>query len=176
MRSSTASIGTETQEQYEALITEVLSKMVPGDPWVNMRPGEDAYFMFARAKHDEDTFEWCPDNYLQIVTNTRTGFGAVSWFVTDEWPAQRPDAIADHVWVSQNPTPPHDPGVIGDPGYPRWYHPRHAIPLTEVEAAMREFCQRGTGERPECIRWTGFSDTDSLLDAEQYRALFRHVA
>ncbi|WP_182546090.1 Imm1 family immunity protein [Halosaccharopolyspora lacisalsi] len=65
--------------------------------------------------------------------------------------------------------------MIGDPGYPRWYHPRHAIPLEQVEAAVREFCRRGTGDRPECLFRAEVSD-DSLLTSPQYRAMFRHAA
>ena len=165
----------ETSDRVESLIHAVMHDLAPGDPWRDMRPGEDAYLMLAEGKHDEETFDWFPHNYLQVVANQCTGFGAVSWFVTDEWPSQGADPVADHAWVSLNADSPEDPKVIGDPGYPRWYHPRHAIPLEQVEAAVREFCRRGTGDRPECLFWAEVSD-GSLLTSPQYRAMYRHAA
>lgn len=166
----------ESPQQVEALINKVLYDLDPGTPWEAMAPGEDAYFSFATARHDADTFDWWPDNYLQIATNPRTGFGALTWTHTEE--RQVADSLYGHRWVSVNPRPAQDPAVIGDPGYPRWFHPSYTIPLDHVEAAIREFCHRGTGDRPECILWS--SDGDDLdrlyVDAHQYRAVLRNAA
>jgi hypothetical protein len=93
---------------------------------------------------------------LVVSVNRITGFGALRW---------------NFAWMAHNPDPPVDPRVIGDPGFPRWYHPRHALPLRRVEQAVTDFCQAG-GARPGGVEWVeDGGDEDRLyLDAEQYRA------
>ncbi|MGW2935724.1 Imm1 family immunity protein [Streptomyces sp. NPDC001156] len=32
-------------------------------------------------------------------------------------------------------------------------YPRSTLPVTQVHAALEEFCRTGAGDRPECIYW-----------------------
>jgi hypothetical protein len=58
------------------------------------------------------------------------------------------------VWISNNPAPPVvDPGVIADPGLPRYHQPRSTLPVARVRAAVKEFCRTGTGHRPSRVDW-----------------------
>lgn len=152
----------ETLEQIEALVNEVMTGPAPGNPWVNMDAGEEAEFCWAAERFTEDTFDWFPDNDLHVVVNRLTGFGAVR---------------CNNEWLSYNAALPWDPQVTGDPCCPRWYQPRYVLPLEQVEQALREFC-RTEGQRPTCIEWAEYDgDHDRLyLDAEEYRAMFRHAA
>lgn len=126
--------------------------------------GDEATFILGKRKYvEEDLFgNWDPHSELQVTANTRTGFGAMRW---------------NYRFISYSADPPWDPQVIGDSGYPRWYHPRYAVPLTQVEWAVREF-YRTEGQRPTCVEWAeDGGDHDRLyLDALQYRAMFRTAA
>ncbi|RCW39186.1 immunity protein Imm1 of predicted polymorphic toxin system [Halopolyspora algeriensis] len=154
----------ETPEQADALVRRVVSELRSGNPWVNMDAGDEVTFVLGDRKYtDEDLFgNWDPYGELQVTANTRTGFGAVRW---------------NYRFMSCSAEPPWDPQVIGDPGFPRWYHPRYVIPLARVEESVREFSRTG-GQRPGCIEWAeDGGDHDRLyLDAVQYRAMFRHAA
>lgn len=92
------------------------------------------------------------DNLLQVAINRSTGFGALIWGVTMKSP--RKGGIYDSVWISDNPQPPNfDPQLISDPGYPLFHDPHSALPLSQVRKALEEFCETGTGDRPECVNW-----------------------
>ena len=105
--------------------------------------------MFSDTRHAGGGLDW-PDNYLHVAANISTGYGGLVWFVADRHP--RRGGVFDHVWVSDNPSPPDfDPQVISDPGEPRLHDPRSVLPLPRVRAAVEEFCRTGTGMRPESI-------------------------
>ncbi|MEV6995620.1 Imm1 family immunity protein [Streptomyces sp. NPDC093228] len=113
-------------------------------------PGDDAWFSFAGERHSDENR--VADNHLRLAVNHRTGYGSLVWFVNDKSPKK--GGIYDPVWVSDNPEPPDfDPRVVSDPGYPLFHDPASTLPITQVRAAVEEFCRKGTGERPECINW-----------------------
>ncbi|WP_229075924.1 Imm1 family immunity protein [Actinoplanes sp. DH11] len=128
-------------------------------------PGEVAELTFARQPwhgYDVDT-----DNHLFISINVETGFGALTWYVMQNRP--RASDIHDVVWVTDNPQPTDaDPRVVADPDAGGFYHPRSAIPLEQVRAALVEFCATGTGDRPECVSWTP-GRIDGWRQDEPYR-------
>ena len=91
-------------------------------------------------------------NSLKIAINKTTGYGALIWFVTAQFPKK--GGIYDRVWVSNNQQPPgFDTRVASDPWDPDFHDPRSTLPLASVRAAVEEFCRTGTGDRPECIDW-----------------------
>ncbi|MGW2084238.1 Imm1 family immunity protein [Streptomyces sp. NPDC001880] len=95
------------------------------------------------------------DSYLHVAINYRTGYGALKWLLPPGSAVLSDVAIAERVWISDNPTPPDmDPYVISDPGLPHYHHLRSALPIPAVRAAAEEFCRTGTGMRPSCIEWT----------------------
>lgn len=113
-------------------------------------PGQVAELTFARLPwqgHAVDT-----DNHLFVSANEETGFGALTWFVDQGWP--RKGEIYNDVWVTDNPKPPSfDPRVVSDPDCGTFYHSRSDIPLSQVRAALVEFCSMRSGDRPECVSW-----------------------
>ena len=110
---------------------------------------------------DEPPFDWQALSMLTVSVNSRTGLGAVRWNLTS---------------ASVNPRPPQDPRVVCDPEVPYWFHPRHVLPVSQVLAAAREFCQ-WQGAQPACVDWADFNGAaGSYLDPVQYRKLFPTAA
>jgi Immunity protein Imm1 len=106
--------------------------------------------------------------------NTETGYGGLTWFVTQDRAVAAGDEIADHVWVTDNPSPPgFDPRVVSELHYPVFYHPNSTIPAAQVQAALEEFCRTSTGDRPECVRWVHGTVSGERLDAEPNRGIKR---
>jgi hypothetical protein len=117
-----------------------------------------AWFGFSDFRVDETGM---PDNFLRVAVNGETGYGGLTWGVTDKHP------MASGVWVSNNPNPPEfDPRVISDPGCPLFYEPRSTLPLSLVRAAVEEFCYTGTGTRPLCIGWVRSNVNGRRLDSK----------
>jgi len=83
------------------------------------------------------------ESHLQASLNKTTGYGAFIWYPPD-----------GQVWISDNPRPPAlDPRVIADPGYPLFHDPASALPLSQFQKVLEEFCYSGTGTRPERADW-----------------------
>lgn len=153
----------ETWPEMSALITEVIENLEAETDTPYWSPGDDACFMFSDRRHVDGPD--MPDNFLRIAVNTSTGFGGLIWLVGENHPAR--GGIFDHVWVSNNPNPPDfDPRVVSDPGEPMFHDPRSALPVSEVRAAVEEFCRTGTGNRPECIHWVRGHANGYRLDAD----------
>jgi hypothetical protein len=141
----------ETWPEVLALINEVMQNLNAESHAPYYDPGEDAKLMFSSKRHTGEATDW-PNNFLQIAVNTATGYGGLIWFVTEGYPEK--GGIFDHVWVSNNPTPPDfDPRVVSDPGEPMFHDRRSALPIPRVREAVEEFCRIGTGARPERISW-----------------------
>ncbi|MGW3130668.1 Imm1 family immunity protein [Streptomyces sp. NPDC001123] len=110
------------------------------------------------------------DSYLHVAINHQTGYGALKWLLPPGSDVSVDAAIAGHVWISDNPTPPHmDPYVISDPDLPRYHNPRSTLPIPAVRAAAEEFCRTGTGMRPSSIDWTPGNLSGVRLDVPDSR-------
>ncbi len=134
-----------------ASLLEVLESLPKAD-WPY--GGTAAEFTFT-DRHRDPAEEWNHDSYLHVAVNARTRYGALKWMLPKESTVLADPHIADHVWLSDNPAPPAvDPDVLADPCFPRFHHPRSALPATLIRAAVEEFCRTGTGQRPTCIDWT----------------------
>jgi hypothetical protein len=158
----------QTWPQMTELIDEVMTNLAtedPDSPWIVA--GEVASFMFVgRRRADPHRPPW-PDNYLAVAVNTKTGYGALTWFVNEPRALVTDDEIASHVWVTDNPSPPSfDPRVVGDPGIPVFYHPTSTIPAAQIRTALEEFCRTGTGDRPGSVAWVHGEPSGRRLDAE----------
>ncbi|MFC4005964.1 Imm1 family immunity protein [Nonomuraea purpurea] len=137
--------------------------------------GMTAAFIFTERHLEMDVFPHDFDNYLHIAVNAVTGFGALTWFVTEGSAVPVDPAIAEHVWISDNPHPPaFDPDVFSDPGFPRYHHPRSTLPVPQIRTALEEFCRTGTGQRPECIRWTPGELSGRRLDTPEPEEQIAH--
>ncbi|GIE32723.1 hypothetical protein Ait01nite_057680 [Actinoplanes italicus] len=85
------------------------------------------------------------DSRLEVHVNTFTGYGGLIWYESH--------ATADSppCWISDASDPPDfDPMVIANDA-PSTFDPRSLLPVTEVRAAVAEFCR--TGARPRCVGW-----------------------
>lgn len=103
-------------------------------------------------------------NHLVVSLNGETGFGALTWHVTESWP--RADGIYGEAWVTDNPFPAEvDPRVLSDRDTGTFFHRTSAIPEDGVRAALSEFCSTGTGDRPECVSWVPSRIDGWRLDA-----------
>ncbi|WP_443069026.1 Imm1 family immunity protein [Streptomyces sp. NBC_01278] len=95
------------------------------------------------------------ESYLHVAVNHQTGYGALKWLLPPGSSVLVDATIAEHVWISDNPTPPDtDPRVMADSDLMRYHHLRSTLPIPAVRAAVEEFCRTGTGMRPSCIKWT----------------------
>ncbi|MGA4863687.1 Imm1 family immunity protein [Streptomyces lavendulocolor] len=124
-------------------------------------PGEDAWFCIAEQRTTDA--RPVPGSNLRVAVNQHHGYGALVWFTDDAFPAS--GGVYDSVWVSDNPEPPHfDPRVVSDPGYPIFYDPSSALPVTQIRAAVDEFCNARSGARPECLNWVAGRVNGERLD------------
>ena len=149
-----------TAEQTRAVIIEIMTTLDGGNPWQDTEWGETAALYFADQPLTAETFAeppftWNATHELVVAVNRNTGFGTLRW---------------DTEFMSSNPNPPGDPAVVGDPCVPYWYHPRYAIPLSQLEDAIRQFCIR-QGARPEGITWSddGARHDQLYLSTDEYR-------
>jgi Immunity protein Imm1 len=155
-----------TAHDVELLISEFMMTLTAGNPWVNMDCGETGELYFADSALTAETFaeppfEWQPDSVLTVSINRSTGYGALRWNMKV---------------ASSNATPPKDPRVVYDPEVPYWFHPRHVLPLAQIDAAVSEFCH-GDGEIPASVDWVDFNRAaGSYVDSDQYRTLFPKAA
>jgi hypothetical protein len=147
----------QTREEMSALVSEAMANLKSeGHVMVNGRPyptnGGVAYFSFAdRRLSGEGGPDTYPDNGIAVSVNRSTGYGALVWFVT---PRFKRGGIYDSAWVSDNPEPPgFDPRVVADPSDSVFHEPANTLPLPRIKEALEEFCQIGTGDRPESIKW-----------------------
>ncbi|MFJ5123151.1 Imm1 family immunity protein [Kitasatospora sp. NPDC088548] len=154
----------ETWPEMALLIDEAIKNLESESNSPYYSPGDDARFMFSDRRYAGGTD--APNNFLHVAVNSLTGFGALIWFVSDDHPVR--GGVFDHVWVSDNLNPPSfDPRVVSDPGEPRFHDPRSCLPISEVRAALEEFCRTGTGNRPECIYWVrGYMNGYRLPEGE----------
>lgn len=124
-------------------------------------PGEDAWFCVADQRYSEDAPVAASN--LRVAINRRHGYGALVWFVDEKFP--RDGGVYDSVWISDNPEPlDFDPRVVSDPGYPLFHDPASTLPLSQVQAAVEEFCRLCSGNRPECINWVAGHMNAQRLD------------
>jgi hypothetical protein len=143
-----------TWPEMATLITEVIEGSSPERSGPGVDPGEEAEFSWAEGRHDADTFDWWPDNYLKVAVNPTTGFGALLWYATVDRVGQPGDEIPKHIWVSDNPEPPDfDPRVVADAGHPTFHDRRSTLPTERIRVALEEFCRAGTGDRPSSVSW-----------------------
>lgn len=92
------------------------------------------------------------NNHLRISFNTESGYGALIWYVTEDWPHS--GGIYDDIWVTSNPKPvDFDPLVLADSHTGEYHHHNSAIPEEDVRAALVEYCTTATGDRPGCVSW-----------------------
>lgn len=164
----------DTCEETSRLISEVMDNLKSErrvGQWYD--PGEDAWFSFYdQAQNFHDDF---PDSCLRVAVNRSTGYGALIWCVTQG--SARRGGIYDSVWISDNSAPPaFDPRVVSDPGYPLFHDSRSALPLSDVRAAVEEFCRSDTGERPRCIGWTPGHLDGKRLDREPVELVAHDIA
>ncbi len=150
-----------TEEQVEQLITEVMTTLDSGDPRRPLVCGEVAALYFADQPLTAETFSeppftWTATHELVVAINRATGLASCGG-TPSSCPATRPPA---------------DPAVLGDPFIPSWDHPRYAIPLADVEAAVREFCFGGSS-RPVAVAWSddGARHDRPYLSSEEYLAV-----
>ncbi|WP_328672472.1 Imm1 family immunity protein [Streptomyces sp. NBC_00328] len=105
------------------------------------------------------------DSYLHVAVNNQTGYGALKWLLPPGSTVSIDAAIAEHVWISNNSTPPDvDPHVVSEPDLSRYYDPQSTLPIAVVRAATEEFCRAGNGMRPSCIDWTPGDFSGRRLD------------
>ncbi|MFI1200624.1 Imm1 family immunity protein [Streptomyces sp. NPDC020883] len=158
----------ENWREMSDLITEVTENLKSEDPGaLGISPGDLACFMFASERHTSDTFSWWPDNFLHVAVNASTGYGGLTWNLSAERAAKAQDEMSNHVWVTDNSTPPDfDPRVVSDPGYPLFYSPSSTLPVSQIRAALEEFYRAGTGNRPECVSWVRGELNGQRLDGE----------
>ncbi|MFC7219303.1 Imm1 family immunity protein [Streptomyces polyrhachis] len=98
------------------------------------------------------------ESVLSVGVNSESGYGALIWWCEDASVERVAAAagveVAEHVWVSVNPSPPdRDPKVTSDPWCPSYFDRISALPLTEIRAAVEEYFRTGDGLRPSGIEW-----------------------
>lgn len=142
----------ETSPEMSRLIDLVIRGQSVSIPGVGI--GDPVSFSFTTQPYTMQSKGWWPDNYLRVGVNAKAGYGGLVWYVSPRRAEIVGDEKSRQCWVSDNPTPPEfDPQVLSDPGSPICYDRRSVLPVARVREALQEFCNRGTGDRPECIDW-----------------------
>ncbi|MEV7750026.1 Imm1 family immunity protein [Streptomyces griseofuscus] len=94
------------------------------------------------------------DSYLQVSTNPLTRYGALRWQVPEDSVVRVDREIARSMWTSNNPEPPVlDQNVVADLSDGRLFEPRNTLPISDIRAAVEEFCELRSGQRPTAISW-----------------------
>lgn len=105
------------------------------------------------------------DSYLQVMANPLTGYGALRWQVPEGSVVRVDRNVARGVWISKNPEPPVlDQNVVADLGDWKLVEPRNTLPMSDIRAAVEEFCELRSGQMPTAICWDrgGFGAYRSL--------------
>ncbi|WP_153547953.1 Imm1 family immunity protein [Streptomyces sp. RB17] len=156
----------------QRIIDEVFGNLRGGGDSAMNSAGEGVTVEFTLSKGRANRIDALQnfDSYLHAAVNHQTGYGALKWLLPPGSAVFIDAAIAEHVWISDNPTPPDmDPHVISDPDLPRYHHVRSTLPMHAVRAAVEEFCRTGTGMRPSCIDWTPGDLSGRRLDVPDSR-------
>ncbi|MEU6381237.1 Imm1 family immunity protein [Streptomyces sp. NPDC046909] len=94
------------------------------------------------------------DSCLQVSTNPLTGYGALTWLIPEGSEVRVDQEIARSVWISKNPEPPKSGQcVVADFGDRRMFEPGSVLLISEIRAAVEEFCELRTGSRPAAVCW-----------------------
>ncbi|WP_433406571.1 Imm1 family immunity protein [Streptomyces sp. CA-146814] len=94
------------------------------------------------------------DSYLQLSINPLTEYGALKWQVPEDSAIRVDPEIARSVWISKNPEPPVlDQNVVADLHNWKLFKPRNTLPVSEIRAAVEEFCELRSGQRPTAVCW-----------------------
>ncbi|MFE3858625.1 Imm1 family immunity protein [Streptomyces griseorubiginosus] len=113
-----------------------------------------------------------PDNVLSIGINFSSEYAGILWYcegtVSRRVSAEVGHDVANHAWVSLNPTPPDlDPKVLSDPGCPTFFDRVSALPLSSIRPVVEEYFRAGTGFRPTQVQWTKGHYTGELYVEEE---------
>lgn len=112
-----------------------------------------------------------PENVLSIGIYFSSGYGGLLWYcdgvVAHRVSAEVSPDVANHAWVSLNPTPPdRDPKVLSDPGCPTFFNRVSMVPLSRIRPVVEEYFREGTGFRPRRAQWTKGHYTGELYIEE----------
>ncbi|MEV0041280.1 Imm1 family immunity protein [Streptomyces sp. NPDC050804] len=112
-----------------------------------------------------------PDNVLSIGIDFSSEYGGLLWYcdgmLSHRVSAEVGHDVANHAWVSLNPTPPHsDPKVLSDPWCPTFFDRISVVPLSSIRPVVEEYFREGTGFRPAQVQWTKGHYTGELYVEE----------
>ncbi|MFI0545271.1 Imm1 family immunity protein [Streptomyces sp. WSLK1-3] len=112
-----------------------------------------------------------PDNVLSIGINFSSEYAGFLWhcegIISQRVSAEVGHDVANHAWVSLNPTPPEaDPKVLSDPGCPTFFDRVSVLPLSSIRPVVEEYYQEGTGFRPAQVQWVKGHYTGELYAEE----------
>lgn len=115
-----------------------------------MEEKENAWFCLADRYVDDKVL--AAEISMRVAINRNSGYGALIWSagIGFAWKG----SIYESIWITDNDSPPElDPKVVVDTETRRYHDPSSVVPLSDVQAAVEEFCLQGTGDRPECVKW-----------------------
>ncbi|WP_405668827.1 Imm1 family immunity protein [Streptomyces sp. NBC_01166] len=136
-----------------------------------IKPSVDLAFQVIWDVAADKNYATPPDNVLSIGINFSSGYGGLLWYsdgmLSHQISAEVGHDIANHAWVSLNPTPPHsDPRVLSDPSCPTFFDRLSAVPLSSIRPVVEEYFREGTGFRPTQVQWTKGHYTGELYVEE----------
>ncbi|WP_394816771.1 Imm1 family immunity protein [Streptomyces lonegramiae] len=138
------------------LIDELTSSGSGRDSGVAGRPERGVFATFILFVPHRDPMESDQyfDSCLQVSVNSLTGYGALRWLIPEGSEVRMDQDIARSVWISKNAEPPiSDPKVVADLSNGRLFEPRSVLPVSDIRAAIEEFCELRTGQRPGAVCW-----------------------
>lgn len=99
-----------------------------------------------------------PYNVLSVGINFSSEYAGILWYcegsISERVSAEAGHDVANHAWVSLNPSPPEwDPKVLSDPGSPAFFDRASVLPLSDIRPVVEEYCREGTGFRPTQVQW-----------------------
>ncbi|MGW8697260.1 Imm1 family immunity protein [Streptomyces eurythermus] len=113
------------------------------------------------------------DNILGVGLDYTSGYGALLWYCdgefSEEVAAVSGAEVAEHVWVSRNPSPPEaDPRVVCDPWSPSYFNRVSVIALDGVRPVVEEYFRESTGLRPAGVEWVKGHFTGELYEENEW--------
>ncbi|MER8000336.1 Imm1 family immunity protein [Streptomyces sp. NPDC095613] len=110
------------------------------------------------------------DSYLQVSINPITRYGALRWLVLEGSEVRVDPDIMRSVWISENLEPSvSDQNVVADLGDGRLFEPCNTLPISDIRAAVEEFCELRNGRRPAAVCWDrGGSDAHHSLNVQAH--------
>ncbi|MFI8100479.1 hypothetical protein [Streptomyces sp. NPDC086023] len=97
-----------SEDEVDALVNHIMEDLPQGSATpdgFSIIP-EKAVVSIVKGKYPEETDERWESNCLYVSVNTKTGYGALRWYLLEPVEGSGEDHISRFIWTSGSKTPP----------------------------------------------------------------------